>query len=259
MLGNVVSNGERRVSSSPSRTISYKNSEARARRDQPSSLIAIEEASSVAGFDPLPWSQHEPTALTSIYSDLIGIRTNSATLDSLYSSLSDCLVTHFTGHSYADPDPYLSAIATYGERVTVRDLLELEICSDLVVLGSCQSGLALNFRQQDEYLSIQSAIFYAGARYCIGTSWPVRDYVAFAFSVQFYSAMKSRQEYAADVGFSPTRESFAQVVNWMRNSTLEEVNRTFSDYGVPQLEGDPAAPAFRYYDWAAFGVIGTPL
>ncbi|MEY1673589.1 CHAT domain-containing protein [Gordonia sp. ABKF26] len=259
MLGNDVAKGKRRVSSSPSRNIAYKNSEARAGRAKPSSVIAIEEASSVPGFAELPWSQHEPTALASICGDFIRVTANSATFDSLASSLSNCLATHFTGHSYADPDPYFSSIGTYGERVTVRHLLELDICSSLVVLGSCQSGLALNFKQQDEYLSIQSAIFYAGARYCIGTSWPVRDYVAFAFSIQFYSAMKALQEPVGDADFSPTRESFAQVVKWMRNATLAEVNIILAEYEVPQLKGNSETLAFRYYDWAAFGVVGTQL
>ncbi|TWS23483.1 CHAT domain-containing protein [Tsukamurella sputi] len=257
MLGEAVSNDEKRVSNSPSRNIAYKNSVARAQRHQRRPLIAIEEASSAPGFDPLPWSQHEPRVLSSIC-DSIEVETSPATFDSLSNSLARSLATHFTGHSYADPNPYFSAIVTYGERVTVGDLLGLEICNDLVVLGSCQSGLALNFMQQDEYLSIQSAIFYAGARYCIGTSWPVKDYVAFAFSVQFYSAMKGLR-HAGDVGFATTRESVAHVVRWMRNSTLEDVNRLFSEHRVPLLEGDPAAPAFRYYDWAAFGVIGTSL
>jgi hypothetical protein len=258
-LGNDVSEGQRRVSNSPSRSVAYKNSETRTRRAQPSSLFAIEEAGSVPGFAALPWSQHEPTTLTSICGGFIEVTTNPATFDSLSNSLSNSLATHFTGHSYASPDPYLSAIVTYGERVTVKHLLDLDICSSLVVLGSCQSGLALNFKQQDEYLSIQSAMFYAGARYCIGTSWPVRDYVAFAFSVQFYSAMRALQEPASGADLSPTRESFAQVVKWMRNSTIAEANRLFAKYKAPQLEGDPKSLAFRYYDWAAFGVVGTPL
>ncbi|WP_336792488.1 CHAT domain-containing protein [Gordonia malaquae] len=259
MLGSAVPSGERTVYVCPSRMLAYKNARERDQDNPSSPSIQIEEASSVAGYDTLPWSFHEPRSISSIVGSGTPVTTTSATRESLAESLSNDSITHFTGHSHAKPDPYDSALVTYGDPTTVRDLLGMRIRNRLTILGSCQSGLAMNYMRQDEHLSIQSAIFYAGGELCIGTAWPVRDYVAFAFSVKLYSSMISRRVLTSEWKARSVLNSFADVIRWMRSVTCEELNCLLAEHQVDRINGAPSENAFRFYDWAAFGVVGTSI
>ena len=42
---------------------------------------------------------------------------------------------------------------------------------------------------QDRYLSLQSAFWYAGVHFTIGSYWPVRDEVALEFAKSFYTQL----------------------------------------------------------------------
>lgn len=257
-LGDNLCDGTKIFSCAPSRTISYLNRKT-PRGSELSATAVLLEASNVGGCAPLAWSECEPRVFAASFPNSWIVESLSATAELIKESLGARDVVHFSGHSSADVDPYESGLITYGNRFTVRDILSVRIASSLVILGSCQSGLAKNMMRQDEYLSIQTALFYAGARFSIGTCWPIRDYVGFSFTAKFYdnlrhsSALVSSEEIRADDVLS----SVAAAINWMRSATVQDVNSICSKHGAPLLSMPESEPAFSFYDWAAFGVTAS--
>lgn len=257
-LGESVVDGSKWVSTVPSRTIAYRN-EGHPRNSGATGKSIFLEASAVPGYGPLLWCERESTVFSATFPSSWTVELMSATAEALVEAFETNELVHFSGHSYADLDPHKSGIITYGNPLTVEDILGLSVSSSLCLLGSCQSGLAKNFSKQDEYLSIQTALYYAGAQVVIGTCWPILDHVGFAFTEKFYSTLEE------DGGMAPlclradlVIASVAKTIRWMRTATIEDVNARFAKYGVPELRGVNSDRAFTFYDWAAFGVTAGP-
>ena len=257
-LGESVVDGSKRVSTVPSRTIAYRN-EGQPRYSGATGKSILLEASAVPGYSPLLWCELESAVFSATFPSSWTVELTSATAESLVHAFENSEVVHFSGHSFADLDPHKSAIVTYGSPLTVGDILGLGVLSSLCVLGSCQSGLAKNFSRQDEYLSIQTALYYAGARVVIGTCWPILDHVGFAFTEKFYSTLEKAGG-VAPLGLRTdlVLVSVAKTTRWMKTATIGDVNARFAKYGVPQLRGVNSDRAFTFYDWAAFGVTAGP-
>jgi CHAT domain-containing protein len=248
--------GRRRVSTTPSRAIALRSF----RRGAADALrtVSVQQASSVAGFADLPWSVHEPAAIDALLSPHMVVSSMDATRQSLTEALGSADLVHFTGHSSAVVDPQDSALVTYGEPMTARDILSIPISSPVVVLGSCQSALAMNMHAQDEMLSLQSAMYYAGAELVVGTSWPIRDSAAFVFSVKFFEAVAASGATSSQTLAGLVIGACAAATAWMRKAAVGDVNSAFQYYGAPLIQGSPdPAAAFDFYDWGAFGVVGA--
>ncbi|TGB45475.1 CHAT domain-containing protein [Mycolicibacterium peregrinum] len=249
--------GERRVSTTPSRTIALKSSRSTADRLQ---TVSVCHASSVAGFADLAWSVQEPAAIDGLLSPNLVVNLRAATRQSLTEAFESTDLVHFTGHSSAAVDPGDSALVTYGEPLAVRDILAIPVSSALVVLGSCQSALAMNMRAQDEMLSLQSATYYAGAELVVGTSWPIRDTAGFLFSIKFYEALAASRGTRSELLANCVMDARVSAMRWMRGALVGDVNSVLHRYGAPLMTGSPnTETAFDFYDWGAFGVVGVPL
>jgi CHAT domain-containing protein len=78
----------------------------------------------------------------------------------------------------------------------VRDLLELELDADLVVLTGCETGRHA-VDAGEELTGIARAFLAAGARCVVTTLWPVRDAVAIDIATDFHRRLLTKQRPSA--------------------------------------------------------------
>ncbi|WP_207547240.1 CHAT domain-containing protein [Mycobacterium talmoniae] len=256
-LGDSWLAGRKLISMAPSRAVAVRNAKKRSGPTASCSL-SVQRASSVPGYNQLNWSEREADVITDGAPSHVNVSISDASRESLLMSLLSADAVHFTGHSSADIDPYESALITYGEPLSVRDILGASVSSSIVVLGSCQSALARNALRQDEMLSIQTAMFYSGCESVIGTSWPIRDAAGFAFTVKFYESLWHLMGSVDSLGVEVAIRACASALLWMRSVSVDELNSMFEHYGAPRVSGEPQEKAFGFYEWAAFGVVGVP-
>jgi CHAT domain-containing protein len=148
-----------------------------------------------------------------------------------------------------------SHLVTYTGDVSCKDILDRGINAQLVVFGSCQSGLARNFIMPDEMLTLQTAAYYAGADFVIGTSWSVYDPPVFAFTVKFYERLGTSPTFTA----SAIYQAYVYAVSWLRKASRADLDLLRQKYGVPANPLSGTEPAFTFYDWSAFGIVGIDL
>ncbi|MDV8001048.1 CHAT domain-containing protein [Rhodococcus sp. IEGM 1408] len=252
-LGDDLTEQRKQVTSAPSRTIAMRNSEVN-RAGNPRRTVFVASASDVPGLDPLAWSKHE----AQLIQDALGSKLHVAGGDATQSVVSDHLRTsgifHFTGHSSAGMDPKDSALVTYNGPVSVANILDLNCSCGLAFFGSCESGLAKNFVQQDEMLSIQTATYYAGAETAIGTTWPVWDPPAFYFASRFYGHLSTASDPTSSEVFIA---AYAAAMGDTRRATNRDLRQLGHEFGLDQVPPDNSVPAFSFVDWAAFGLVGV--
>ena len=123
---------------------------------------------------------------------LTGAQASEAALKA--SDLSQYGVLHFATHAVIDVNAERSAIllasgaSTQDGLLQSREIAELPLDGQIVVLSSCQSATGTEVRGEG-VLGLARAFFAAGARAVVGSLWPVRDDHARAFFDPFYAAL----------------------------------------------------------------------
>jgi CHAT domain-containing protein len=108
-------------------------------------------------------------------------------------------VLHFATHYAIDHrDPLRSALdltptASDDGRFEVREVMEMELEANLVVLSGCftasGAGLVDEMPDSDDWVSLTRAFIYAGAPSVVATLWPVNDRSTAAFMTRFYEIL----------------------------------------------------------------------
>lgn len=197
--------------------------------------ISVQEAAAVPYQNLLPQAEKECSWIVETASLSWTSSLEAATPGSILHAAMDNDFVHFAGHSSSHHDPLQSALHTYAGPLTVEKILSSPTKAQLIVLGSCESGLPQNFQLQDEYLSVQSAFWYSGVNYIAGTHWSVGDRAAAAFATAFYGTL------FAKISDEDLPVSHAIYLSWVKAvSTLRE---SFTDR----------------LDWAAFSLVGNPI
>lgn len=109
---------------------------------------------------------------------------------------------HFTSHSHLAIDlPESTYVVLRSDnredgRLTIPEILNLKLESDLIVLSSCESGLGAsrfynpvavnNYHPLDEFISLNRAFLIGGAKKAISTFWTVQDEASAEFMHKFY-------------------------------------------------------------------------
>lgn len=235
----------------PSRTLLLASSNTAASAEP----ILVASAAAVAGLQPLTYAALDEQVIDRHF-DTVAVSASPVDLRAL--DLGPGTTLHFTGHSVADWDPGQSKIFLYGGALTASEILESGPKPDYCVLSSCQSGAAQNFKDQDEYLSLQSAFIYKGGSLAIGTAWPVGDFVAFCFTARLYGELSARESTTLTAWI----ECFWAAQSWLRAAQVEELRRLLGEMDANvQLPAflDVADGSFRpfaeFYDWAAFSLM----
>ena len=110
------------------------------------------------------------------------------------------------------------------ERLYVRELYNLNLNSEMVVLSACETGLG-EFRRGEGLISLARGFTFAGTKSVVPSLWKVDDQATADFMYNFYQALKAGQ--SKDEA--------------LRNAKLQSISNT-----------QTAAPFF----WAAFVPIG---
>ncbi len=118
-------------------------------------------------------------------------------------NLADYRMLHFAAHGLIDDQkPARSAIVltldndpTEDGFLQMREILNLKLNADLVVLSSCQTGLG-QFIRGEGVEGLSRAFFYAGASSVLMSLWTVNDQVASQFMERYYLHLKGMQTQA---------------------------------------------------------------
>lgn len=107
--------------------------------------------------------------------------------------LSHHSVLHFAAHTVIDgahPDRSAILLASGASRedglLQSREIADLRLDGQLVVLSSCQSATGTHVRGEG-VLGLARSFFASGARAVVGSLWPVRDDQARVFFERFYT------------------------------------------------------------------------
>jgi CHAT domain-containing protein/tetratricopeptide (TPR) repeat protein len=125
-------------------------------------------------------------------------------------------LVHIATHGFFRQDnPMFSAIQLGGSRLTLFDIYQLELDSDLVVLSGCGTGLNV-VESGDELIGLTRGLLYAGAHAAMVTLWDVHDRSTADFMSAFYRQL-SRQPnlaLAARVAMQELREVYPHPYYW---------------------------------------------
>lgn len=109
-------------------------------------------------------------------------------------------------------------------RLYVRDLYELDLPADLVVMSACRSGVGTHLRGEGT-ISLDRGFTMAGARSVVSTLWPVNDAKTADFMVKFYDRLRKQNRKDAALR--------AVQLRYLRTASQEEAHPFFWAAYVP--------------------------
>ncbi|MBP2328010.1 CHAT domain-containing protein [Kibdelosporangium banguiense] len=208
--------------------------------------------------DPLHSAIHEVNAACDGYTSVL-LSGSAATASNVRSHLSTADILHFACHGIADLDvPANSHLVLAGDdRLTLRDLLGMDLRARLAVLSACETSMA-GTDLPDEALGLPTGLLHAGVAGVVASLWAVNDLSSAILMTEFY-----RRWYRSDS--SPAR-ALRDAQQWLRDSTNAEkvhaaeqlpaeVRDHFLDmllFREPDDRDEAAIPV-----WAAFEHIGV--
>lgn len=155
-------------------------------------------------FYRLRYSHEEIKRISSLIPKTTVLEREKATEDLVKSAnLSDYRIIHFATHGLIDDQkPARSAIVltldndpTEDGFLQMREVFNLRLNADLVVLSSCQTGLG-QFIRGEGIEGISRAFFFAGASSVLMSLWTINDQVSSQFMERFYFHLKSSESLA---------------------------------------------------------------
>jgi CHAT domain-containing protein len=154
-----------------------------------------------SGFARLPYSREEAEAIIKAATPGSALRAldfDASRATALSSTLADYDIVHFATHGFVDdvrPDLsglVLSLVDRAGRPqdgfLRIRDLYDLRLPVQLVVLSGCRTGLGKEIRGEG-LLGIVRAFMHAGAPRIVASVWDVDDRATAGFMTAFYEAM----------------------------------------------------------------------
>ncbi len=147
-------------------------------------------------------------------------------------NLEDYKIIHLATHSLIDnKQPFRSSIVLSLDSnpqedglLQTREIYNIGLNSDLVVLSACETGLG-QFIRGEGIEGINRSFFYAGSSAVLMSLWPVNDQATFQMMERFYTHLRSSET----------------ILNALRKTKLELIN---------------SGPLSHPYYWAGFVVSG---
>lgn len=182
-------------------------------------------------FSPLVENQREVEAITTYFRSKV-LMNERATKEEFISSARDYPIIHLTTHGKANlktgENSYLvfhpTGLDEEGTKLFVRELYNLDLNSQLVVLSACETGLG-QWRRGEGIISLARAFNYAGAKSIVSSLWKVEGQSTSELMGHFYKYL--------DKGKT-------------KNEALRQA----------QLDYIQKAPRFEPFYWAGFIPIG---
>ena len=155
-------------------------------------------------FYRLRYSHEEVRRISSLIPRSTVLEREKASEDLVKSAnLADYKIIHFAAHGLIDDQkPARSAIILTLDNdpaedgfLQMREVFNLKLNADLVVLSSCQTGLG-QFIKGEGIEGISRAFFYAGSSSVVMSLWTINDQVSAQFMERFYYHLKSTENLA---------------------------------------------------------------
>lgn len=206
---------------------------------------------------PMAFTHTQATAVSGLFAEpevLVGDQASRAgLLERLRAGNGSPDILHFIAHGVFEPDePMRSGVELADGRLTAEDVLGLSLAVDLVVLGSCESGLS-DRRPGDELIGLTRALLYAGAASTLVSLWRVDELSTGLLLTRFYRELRAGTSKA---------ESLRRAQAWLRGLTHTDVLRHARDVRStltddPRLETTLLLEEARLL--ACSGDVGTAL
>lgn len=149
----------------------------------------------------LPYARAEVEEISKLYPKdevkvLVGKDASEANVKGL--KLDEYRIVHFASHGWIDEDhPQFSALVLNGSEaaggedgfLTMREVFELKLNADLVVLSACKSGLGQQIRGEG-VAGLSRAFFCAGTSSVLVSLWNVSDRSTADFMTNFYKGLR---------------------------------------------------------------------
>ncbi|MFI6150555.1 CHAT domain-containing protein [Streptomyces sp. NPDC051109] len=206
---------------------------------------------------PMTFAHTQATAVSRLFAEpevLVGVQASRAgLLERLRAGNGSPDVLHFSAHGVFEPvDPMRSGVELADGRLTAEDVLGLSLAVDLVVLGSCESGLS-DRRPGDELIGLTRALLYAGAASTLVSLWRVDELSTGLLLTRFYEELRAGNSKA---------ESLRRAQTWLRGLTHADVLRHAQDFRSTLADGSPLGMVFLLEQarlFAGAGDVGTAL
>jgi CHAT domain-containing protein len=160
----------------------------------------LPHASGNERLQPLPGARRELAAVGGVLGPdrVVRLEGTGASEAGLRTQLGSAAIVHLATHGVmlddAPLDSYLALDASGARadgpddgRLTAREVYDLELHADLVVLSACRTGLGK--ASGDGLLGFARAFFYAGAGSVVATLWDVADEPAARLMPMFYRSL----------------------------------------------------------------------
>jgi len=147
----------------------------------------------------LPGAQNEVRALSEVVADSVVAVREQATESLFKSYASRVPVLHIASHGEFNPEePLSSRLLLVGDEtndgsLTVGELYDLELNSELVTLSACQTGLG-DVQSGDDVIGLTRGFLFAGAANIVASLWMVDDEATARLMVNLYHNLQSQDK-----------------------------------------------------------------
>jgi CHAT domain-containing protein len=174
-----------------------------ARNGKPSAASG-RSRSATSTFFRLPWSRREAETIAAVAASapesrsLLALDFRASRATALSPELSGYRIVHFATHGIIDSrTPALSGLmlSRVGEDgspregfLGLRDVYNLRLAADLVVLSGCETALGKRVRGEG-LVGLTQGFLYAGARQVVASLWRIEDRATAELMSRFYRAL----------------------------------------------------------------------
>jgi CHAT domain-containing protein len=157
--------------------------------------------SPAASFLRLPWTRREAEAIAAVVPaglSLLALDFRASRATALSPDLAGYRIVHFATHGIIDSrTPALSGLmlSRVGERgepldgfLGLRDIYNLRLGADLVVLSGCETALGKEVRGEG-LVGLTQGFLYAGARQVVASLWRIEDRATAELMSRFYRGL----------------------------------------------------------------------
>jgi len=178
-------------------------------------------------FSPLPFSKMEVVSISRIFPKkkmdvYLGSRAKEEVIKTL--DLKDYQIVHFACHSLLDEQvPSRSSLVlaldddpTEDGFLQVREMYNLRLSAELVILSACQTGKG-RIESGEGILGLPRIFFYMGAKSVLSTLWEINDRSTSIFMRQFYWNLergKTKSEALRQAKEEMIRSRYSHPYHW---------------------------------------------
>ncbi|GAA2208800.1 hypothetical protein GCM10009850_042580 [Nonomuraea monospora] len=228
----------------------------------PALLVGNPAYSPQRGLHPLGGSATEVAAIAGMLSDAKLLTGDDATEQAVRARAPGCHILHLATHGLVDElAPHGSYLALAGDdRLTVGDLMGLDLGADLVVLSACHTGKGTATAGGDIVGLVRAAVT-AGARHVVVSLWPADDQAAALLMTEMYRGLAEGD--GVTRALTSARRWVRTLDEDARDAAYETLRRdvgTGGASGVRDLRPEGPAPGPEIglpYFWGSFVHYGV--